>query len=111
MPTPYQGHFDGPQHLFAVRVYFEDTDFSGVVYHARYLHMIADIYRGGPVGVEALAAGLSEPRDTIEDVVEPYLLQLGLIARTARGRCLNAPGWKHLGLNPPAGSQDGLFDT
>lgn len=76
----------------------------------RYLTMIADIYRGGPVGVEALAAGLSEPRDTIEDVVEPYLLQLGLIARTARGRCLNPPGWKHLGLNPPAGSQDGLFD-
>lgn len=76
----------------------------------RYLMMIADIYRGGPVGVEALAAGLSEPRDTIEDVVEPFLLQLGLIARTARGRCLNPPGWKHLGLNPPAGSQDGLFD-
>jgi holliday junction DNA helicase RuvB len=76
----------------------------------RYLMMIADIYRGGPVGVEALAAGLSEPRDTIEDVVEPFLLQLGLIARTARGRALNGPGWKHLGLNPPAGSQDGLFD-
>ena len=76
----------------------------------RYLTMIADIYRGGPVGVEALAAGLSEPRDTIEDVVEPYLLQLGLIARTARGRALNPPGWKHLGLNPPAGGQDGLFD-
>lgn len=76
----------------------------------RYLSMIADIYRGGPVGVEALAAGLSEPRDTIEDVVEPYLLQLGLIARTARGRCLNPPGWKHLGLNPPAGAQEGLFD-
>ncbi len=76
----------------------------------RYLMMIADIYRGGPVGVEALAAGLSEPRDTIEDVVEPYLLQLGLIARTARGRALNGPGWKHLGLNPPVASQDGLFD-
>ena len=76
----------------------------------RYLTMIADIYRGGPVGVEALAAGLSEPRDTIEDVIEPFLLQLGLIARTARGRCLNAGGWKHLGLNPPAGGQDGLFD-
>jgi holliday junction DNA helicase RuvB len=76
----------------------------------RYLMMIADIYRGGPVGVEALAAGLSEPRDTIEDVVEPYLLQLGLIARTARGRALNAPGWQHLGLNPPSDIQDGLFD-
>ncbi len=77
----------------------------------RYLNMIADIYRGGPVGVETLAAGLSEPRDTIEEVIEPYLIQLGLVARTARGRCLNALGWKHLGLNPPPGSQDGLFDT
>jgi Holliday junction DNA helicase RuvB len=77
----------------------------------RYLAMIADIYRGGPVGVETLAAGLSEPRDTIEDVIEPYLLQIGLIARTARGRCLNASAWKHLGLNPPAGVQDGLFDS
>ncbi|MBO9581480.1 MAG: Holliday junction branch migration DNA helicase RuvB [Sphingobium sp.] len=76
----------------------------------RYLMMIADIYKGGPVGADTLAAGLSEPRDTIEDVIEPYLLQLGLIARTARGRCLNPGGWKHLGLNPPAGSQDGLFD-
>jgi Holliday junction DNA helicase RuvB len=77
----------------------------------RYLHMIADIYRGGPVGVETLAAGLSEPRDTIEDVIEPYLIQLGLIARTARGRCLNSRGWKHLGLNPPPeAGQEGLFD-
>ena len=75
----------------------------------RYLTMIADVYRGGPVGVETLAAGLSEPRDTIEEVIEPYLIQLGLIARTARGRCLNAGGWKHLGLDPPAGGQDELF--
>ncbi|MBD8471631.1 MULTISPECIES: Holliday junction branch migration DNA helicase RuvB [unclassified Sphingomonas] len=77
----------------------------------RYLMMIADIYRGGPVGVETLAAGLSEPRDTIEEVIEPYLIQLGLVARTARGRCMNAGGWKHLGLSPPVGSQDGLFDV
>lgn len=76
----------------------------------RYLMMIADIYRGGPVGVETLAAGLSEPRDTIEEVIEPYLIQLGLVARTARGRCLNARGWKHLGLNPPEGAQEGLFE-
>jgi Holliday junction DNA helicase RuvB len=75
----------------------------------RYLLMIADIYRGGPVGVETLAAGLSEPRDTIEEVIEPYLIQLGLIARTARGRCLNGPGWTHLGLPQPKG-QAGLFD-
>ncbi|HET6537339.1 MAG TPA: Holliday junction branch migration DNA helicase RuvB [Sphingopyxis sp.] len=77
----------------------------------RYLTMIADIYRGGPVGVETLAAGLSEPRDTIEDVIEPYLLQIGLIARTARGRCMNASAWKHLGLHPPEPLQDGLFDS
>ena len=85
----------------------------------RYLTMIADIYKGGPVGVETLAAGLSEPRDTVEEVVEPYLIQLGLIARTARGRMLNDGGWKHLGLTPPTGgngdssadSQSGLFDS
>ena len=77
----------------------------------RYLTMIADIYRGGPVGVETLAAGLGEPRDTIEEVIEPFLIQLGLVARTARGRCLNGRAWTHLGLGPPAGSgQDGLFD-
>jgi Holliday junction DNA helicase RuvB len=77
----------------------------------RYLMMIADIYRGGPVGVETLAAGLSEPRDTIEEVIEPYLIQLGLIARTARGRCLNGAGWKHLGLPQPSNGQTGLFES
>ena len=75
----------------------------------RYLRMIADIYKGGPVGVETLAAGLSEPRDTVEEVIEPYLIQLGLVARTARGRCLNDRAWQHLGLTPPTGSQTGLF--
>ncbi|MCM8558425.1 Holliday junction branch migration DNA helicase RuvB [Sphingomicrobium sediminis] len=76
----------------------------------RYLTMIADLYGGGPVGVETLAAGLSEPRDTIEDVIEPYLIQLGLIARTARGRQLNGRGWTHLGLTPPSDTQNGLFE-
>lgn len=79
----------------------------------RYLGMIAGIYKGGPVGVETLAAGLAEPRDTVEEVIEPYLIQLGLVARTARGRCLNDGGWKHLGLAPPAqpgAAQAGLFD-
>ena len=79
----------------------------------RYLAMIATTYKGGPVGVETLAAGLAEPRDTIEEVVEPYLIQLGLIARTARGRVLNDAGWQHLELIPPAqpaGRQGGLFD-
>ena len=77
----------------------------------RYLTMIAELYNGGPVGVETLAAGLSEPRDTIEDVIEPFLIQLGLVARTARGRCLNARGWQHLGLAPPTGNQGGLFNS
>ncbi|WAT16753.1 Holliday junction branch migration DNA helicase RuvB [Aurantiacibacter sp. MUD11] len=79
----------------------------------RYLSMIATTYKGGPVGVETLAAGLAEPRDTVEEVIEPYLIQLGLIARTARGRCLNDGGWLHLGMTPPAtpagGGQGGLF--
>jgi Holliday junction DNA helicase RuvB len=77
----------------------------------RYLGMIADIYKGGPVGVETMAAGLSEPRDTIEEVIEPYLIQLGLVARTARGRCLTGRAWQHLGIAPPAGqAQGGLFE-
>jgi len=78
----------------------------------RYLLMIADIYKGGPVGVETLAAGLSEPRDTIEEVIEPFLIQLGMVARTARGRCLNDRAWQHLGMSPPnAERQNGLFDS
>jgi Holliday junction DNA helicase RuvB len=80
----------------------------------RYLTMIATTYKGGPVGIETLAAGLAEPRDTVEEVVEPYLIQLGLIARTARGRMLNDDGWAHLELARPADSsapqQSGLFD-
>jgi Holliday junction DNA helicase RuvB len=78
----------------------------------RYLTMIATTYKGGPVGVETLAAGLSEPRDTIEDVIEPFLIQLGLVARTARGRMLNDSGWAHLGLDVPrsAPGQGGLFN-
>jgi Holliday junction DNA helicase RuvB len=68
----------------------------------RYLRCIIDNYGGGPVGVETLAAALSEQRDTIEDVIEPYLLQIGLLQRTPRGRMLTDRGWRHLGLEPPA---------
>jgi holliday junction DNA helicase RuvB len=74
----------------------------------RYLRMIGDVYSGGPVGVETLAAGLSEPRDTLEDVIEPYLIQTGLVARTARGRMLLPAAFSHLGLTPPAGQQAAL---
>lgn len=66
----------------------------------RYLRCIAENYGGGPVGVETLAAALSEQRDTIEEVIEPYLLQQGLIQRTPRGRMLTAVGFRHLGLTP-----------
>ncbi|MCS6931475.1 MAG: Holliday junction branch migration DNA helicase RuvB [Acetobacteraceae bacterium] len=68
----------------------------------RYLRRIAEHHGGGPVGVETLAAALAESRDTIEDVIEPYLIQEGLVLRTPRGRVLGLPGWRHLGLTPPA---------
>jgi holliday junction DNA helicase RuvB len=67
----------------------------------RYLRRIAEHHAGGPVGVETLAAALAEARDTLEDVVEPYLIQEGLVLRTSRGRLLGEPGWRHLGLTPP----------
>jgi len=69
----------------------------------RYLRRIAEHHGGGPVGVETLAAALAESRDTIEDVIEPFLIQEGLVLRTPRGRVLGEPGWRHLGLAPPAG--------
>ena len=68
----------------------------------RYLRRIADHHGGGPVGVETLAAALNEARDTLEDVVEPYLIQEGLVLRTSRGRMLGQPGWRHLGLPTPS---------
>ncbi len=74
----------------------------------RYLRRIAEHHAGGPVGVETLAAALSEARDTLEDVVEPYLIQEGLVLRTSRGRALGERGWRHLGLLPPAGPQPTL---
>ena len=63
-----------------------------------YMTMIVRHYAGGPVGIENLAAALSEPVDTIEDVIEPYLMQLGFIQRTPRGRIVTDAGYKHLGL-------------
>ena len=63
-----------------------------------YMNMIIRFYAGGPVGVENLAAALSEPSDTIEDVIEPYLMQLGFVQRTPRGRVITEAGYRHLGL-------------
>jgi Holliday junction DNA helicase RuvB len=73
----------------------------------RYLRLIAVNYGGGPVGVETIAAGLSEPRDAIEEIIEPYLLQQGFIARTPRGRVLTAQAFAHLGL--PQSAQPAQF--
>jgi holliday junction DNA helicase RuvB len=67
----------------------------------RLLGMIIENFDGGPVGVESLAAALSEERGTIEDVLEPYLIQQGFLVRTARGRMVTAKAWRHFGLAPP----------
>jgi Holliday junction DNA helicase RuvB len=73
---------------------FDDLD-------RRLLSIIIENFDGGPVGVESLAAALSEDRGTLEDVVEPYLIQQGFLVRSARGRMASAKAWRHLGLTPP----------
>ncbi len=77
----------------------------------RYLTTIALNYGGGPVGVETMAAALSEPRDAIEDIIEPYLIQCGYLQRTPRGRLLTSHAFRHLGLAEPSrdAAQFGLF--
>jgi Holliday junction DNA helicase RuvB len=76
----------------------------------RYLRLIAENYAGGPVGIETLSAALSESRDSLEEVIEPFLLQQGLIQRTPRGRMLAPKGWPHLGLAAPKlPGQEDLF--
>jgi Holliday junction DNA helicase RuvB len=87
-----------------------DVDTAGLdSMDRRYMRVIAEKYHGGPVGIETLSAILAEQRDVIEDVVEPYLLQQGLINRTPRGRMLSPEGFRYLGLNMPKTFQTGLF--
>lgn len=79
----------------------------------RYLRLIAEAFGGGPVGIDTIAAALSEPRDAIEDIVEPYLLQQGFLQRTPRGRLLTPRAFSHLGLGVPAtldAPQTSLFE-
>ncbi|MDT8856862.1 Holliday junction branch migration DNA helicase RuvB [Paracoccaceae bacterium Fryx2] len=77
----------------------------------RYMLLLAEHYGGGPVGVETISAALSEARDAIEEVIEPFLLQQGLVQRTPRGRMLAARAWRHLGLEAPrAPGQTDLFE-
>ncbi len=88
-----------------------DVDKNGLdAMDRRYLGCIARNYNGGPVGVETLAAALSEQRDVLEEVIEPYLLQQGLLQRTPRGRMLTDPGFRYLGLAPPAPVVPRQFD-
>src|SRR5262249_46124379 len=77
----------------------------------RYLMTIAVNYGGGPVGIETIAAALSEPRDAIEEIIEPFLIQRGFIQRTPRGRLLTPQAFRHLGLAEPQRdpAQFGLF--
>jgi Holliday junction DNA helicase RuvB len=78
----------------------------------RYLRCIADNYDGGPVGIDTMAAALSEQRDTLEEVIEPFLLQQGLLQRTPRGRLITRLAWQHLGITPPkvTAEESDLFD-
>ena len=79
----------------------------------RYLSVIALNYGGGPVGVETIAAALSEPRDAIEEIIEPFLIQQGFVQRTPRGRLLTGHAFRHLGLAEPQRDpgQFGLFNS
>jgi len=91
-----------------------DVDAKGLdMLDRRYLDIIAEHYGGGPVGIETIAAALSEPRDALEDIVEPYLMQIGFIQRTPRGRMLTGTAFTHLGRTVPqgfVGGQGGLFE-
>ncbi|MDB5507608.1 MAG: ATP-dependent helicase RuvB [Hyphomicrobiales bacterium] len=80
-----------------------DVDEIGLdIMDRRYLDTVALKFGGGPVGIETIAASLSEPRDAIEEIIEPYLLQQGFIQRTPRGRILTPAAFRHLGLEPPS---------
>lgn len=72
----------------------------------RYLRLIAENYQGGPVGIETMSAALSESRDALEEVIEPFLLQQGLIQRTPRGRMLAQKAWTHLNMAAPKPPSD-----
>ena len=113
-----------------VRVYYEDTDAGGVVYYANYLRFmerartewlralgfdlmdrklllaVMEKFGGGPVGLDNLAHAIGEETDTIEDVLEPYLIQQGYLQRTARGRMATLAAYRHFGLLAPSGAQD-----
>jgi holliday junction DNA helicase RuvB len=82
---------------------FLDVDAIGLdLMDRKYLTMIANSFGGGPVGIETIAAALSEPRDAIEEIIEPFLIQRGFVQRTPRGRVLTPHAFRHLGLPEPS---------
>jgi Holliday junction DNA helicase RuvB len=97
-----------------------DVDPAGLdVMDRKYLTLVATSFSGGPVGIETIAAALSEPRDAIEEIIEPFLIQRGFVQRTPRGRILTSHAFRHLGMPEPrrpedsvgrSGAQPGLFD-
>jgi len=83
-----------------------DVDPLGLdIMDRKLLRAVIDRFAGGPVGVENLAAAIGEERDTIEDVLEPFLIQQGYLQRTLRGRVATAQAYRHFGLDEPRGGQ------
>lgn len=106
-----QGHIN--EEIASSALYKLEVDKMGLDSNDyRYLKFIADNYNGGPVGVETISAALSEQKDAIEEAIEPFLIQIGMVQRTPRGRMITANAFKHLGINPPVGfnnAQEELF--
>ena len=103
------GHIDGSVAVSALEMMQVDQRGFDTM-DRRLLTVLIEHFGGGPVGVESLAASLSEERGTLEDVIEPYLIQEGYLIRTARGRMATARAWRHFGLQPPAQPSGDLFE-
>lgn len=103
------GHIDA--NVAAAALDMLDVDSQGLdVLDRRLLQTLIERYDGGPAGIDALAAAIGESRDTLEDVIEPFLVQHGYLLRTPRGRVAGPPAWQHLGLAPPPKPSGSLFD-
>ena len=89
-----------------------DVDPQGFdVMDRKLLEAVVHRFDGGPVGLDNIAASIGEERDTIEDVIEPYLIQQGFLQRTPRGRIATLAAYRHLGITPPATGGQGLFES
>jgi Holliday junction DNA helicase RuvB len=104
-----EGHIDQPIAALAMEMLCVD-ELGFDTMDRRLLKMIIENFDGGPVGVESIAASLSEERGTVEDVLEPYLIQQGYITRTARGRMATPKAYRHFGLEQPGSAGNDLFN-